>query len=66
MIERLQSLNFAVLESEMDYIDRLPRALSLIGRLLQSVAEQGRQLSDQLNLRYFAHIEAFSQPTVSA
>ncbi|HMY00140.1 MAG TPA: alpha-E domain-containing protein, partial [Agitococcus sp.] len=66
MSERLQSLNFAVLESEMDYIQRLPRALMLIAKLLKSIAEQGRQLSDQLNLRYFAHIETFSQPTVSA
>ncbi|WP_297926964.1 circularly permuted type 2 ATP-grasp protein [uncultured Agitococcus sp.] len=66
MSERLQSLNFAVLESEMDYIQRLPRALTLIAKLLKSIAEQGRQLSDQLNLRYFAHIETFSQPTVSA
>lgn len=66
MSERLQSLNFAVLESEMDYAQRLPRALMLIAKLLQSIAEQGRQLSDQLNLRYFAHIETFSQPTVSA
>jgi uncharacterized alpha-E superfamily protein len=66
MSERLQSLNFAVLESEMDYIQRLPRALMLIAKLLKSIAEQGRQLSDQLNLRYFAHIEALSQPTVSA
>ena len=50
----------------MDYVQRLPRALMLIAKLLQSIAEQGRQLSDQLNLHYFAHIEIFSQPTVSA
>lgn len=64
--ERLQSLNFDVLESEMDYPNRLPRALGLIANLLHEIAATGRGLSDHLSLRYFAHIDTISQPTVSA
>ncbi|PTQ91201.1 circularly permuted type 2 ATP-grasp protein [Agitococcus lubricus] len=64
--ERLRSLNFDVLESEMDYPTRLPRALGLIAVLLQDIARTGRDLSDHLSLRYFAHIDTISQPTVSA
>jgi uncharacterized alpha-E superfamily protein len=66
LMQQLQSLNFAVLESEMDYPQRLPRALGLIAHLLEEIAHTGRHLSDNINLRYFAQIDTLSQPTVSA
>ena len=64
--ERLQSLSFDVLESEMHYPLRLSRALTMIARLLHDIAATGRGLSDHLSLRYFAHIDTISQPTVSS
>jgi uncharacterized alpha-E superfamily protein len=66
LIERLQSLNFDVLESEMYYPARLTRALMMIARLLHEIAAAGRGLSDHLSLRYFAHIDTISQPTASS
>ncbi len=64
--ERLQSLNFGVLEIEMDYPPRLQGALNMLAGLLHDIANSGRGLSDQLSLRYFAHIDMISQPTVSS
>lgn len=64
--ERLQSLNFGVLEIEMDYPPRLHGALSMLAGLLHEIANTGRGLSDHLSLRYFAHIDMISQPTVSS
>jgi len=66
LIERLESLNFDVLESEMHYPARLARALTMIARLLHEIAAAGRGLSDHLSLRYFAHIDTISQPTASS
>jgi uncharacterized alpha-E superfamily protein len=64
--EQLQSINFDVLESEMNYPSRLNKALALIARLLQDIAQAGRNLASSLELRYFAHIDTFSQSTVSS
>ncbi len=64
--ERLQSLSFDVLESELYYPQRLAKALTMIARLLHDIASTGRGLSDNLSLRYFAHIDTISQTTVSS
>jgi uncharacterized alpha-E superfamily protein len=64
--ERLQSLNFGVLEIEMDYPPRLQGALKMLAGMLHEIANTGRGLSDHLSLRYFAHIDMISQPTVSS
>lgn len=66
MNERLRTLNLSVLESEMLMPDRLPRVLQMLAGLLQEVAAQSRQLSDQLGLRYFVHIDAVSHTMASA
>lgn len=64
--EQLESINFDVLESEMNYPARLTKALALIARLLQDIGQAGSNLASSLELRYFAHIDTFSQSTVSS
>jgi hypothetical protein len=49
----------------MQYPARLPKALAILARLLRDIARAGLGLSDQLTLRYFAHVDSISQPTVS-
>jgi uncharacterized circularly permuted ATP-grasp superfamily protein/uncharacterized alpha-E superfamily protein len=66
MSEKLQTLNLMVLESELGHEQRLQTALRMVSGLLREVAAQSRLLSDNLGLRYFAHIDAVSQPTASA
>jgi uncharacterized circularly permuted ATP-grasp superfamily protein/uncharacterized alpha-E superfamily protein len=66
MSEKLQTLNLSVLESELSCEPRLHTALCMVAGLLREVAAQSRLLSDNLGLRYFAHIDAVSQPTASA
>jgi uncharacterized circularly permuted ATP-grasp superfamily protein/uncharacterized alpha-E superfamily protein len=66
MTETLRTLNLSVLESEMQYEGRLHAALTMVAGLLREIGAQSRQLSDQLSLRYFAHIDSVSQPTASA
>ncbi|MDP2226144.1 MAG: circularly permuted type 2 ATP-grasp protein [Moraxellaceae bacterium] len=63
---KLESLELAVLESEMAYGSRLQGALFMLASLLHTVAVEGRGLSDQIGLRYFAHIDTVSQTTASA
>ena len=65
LTETLSSLNLAVLESEMQYPGRLEKALHVLAGLLHTVTREGLALSDQLTLRYFAHVDSVSQPTVS-
>ncbi len=64
--EQLQTLNFDVLESEMHYPTRLVKALALVASLLREVSQAARQLANSLELRYFVHIDTFSQSTVSS
>jgi uncharacterized circularly permuted ATP-grasp superfamily protein/uncharacterized alpha-E superfamily protein len=64
--EQLRSINFDILESEMNYPLRLTKALALIARLLQNIGQAGANLANSLELRYFAHIDTFSQSTVSS
>lgn len=64
--EQLQTLNFDVLESEMHYPTRLVKALALVANLLRAVSQAARQLANSLELRYFVHIDTFSQSTVSS
>ncbi|RZU38295.1 putative circularly permuted ATP-grasp superfamily protein [Fluviicoccus keumensis] len=63
--DQLATLDLGVLESEMQYPARLPKALAILARLLRDIAAAGLGLSDQLTLRYFAHVDSISQPTVS-
>ncbi len=63
--DKLASLDLGVLESEMQYPARLPKALAILAALLREVANAGFLLSDQLTLRYFAQVASLSQPTVS-
>lgn len=64
--EQLQSLNFDVLESEMNYPTRLSKVLALVARLLRAIMESAQSLANSLELRYFAHVDTFSQSTVSS
>lgn len=66
MSEKLQTLNLSVLEIEVLSPQRLQRALGMLAELLREVAEQSRHLSEELGLRYFAHIDAVSRTTASA
>ncbi|MGH8493721.1 MAG: circularly permuted type 2 ATP-grasp protein [Moraxellaceae bacterium] len=66
MNEKLQTLNLSVLEIEVQSPLRLQRALDMLAGLLAEVAEQSRHLSEELSLRYFAHIDAVSRTTASA
>lgn len=63
--DQLATLDLGVLESEMQYPKRLPKALAILARLLHDIAKAGLGLSDQLTLRYFAHVDSISHPTVS-
>lgn len=66
MREKLQSLNLGVLESELAYGQRLAGALVMLAAMLAELAEASRQISDQLGLHYFAHVDAVNQITASA
>lgn len=63
--DKLATLDLGVLESEMQYPARLPQALAILANLLNEIAGAGFALSDRLTLRYFAHVDSISQPTVS-
>lgn len=66
MSEKLRTLNLAVLEIEMLSEPRLQRALALLAELLNEISAQSRHLSEELGLRYFAHVDAVSRTTASA
>ncbi len=66
MREKLQSLDLAVLESEIAYGQRLAGALGMLAGMLNEIGQEACEISDQLGLRHFAHVDAVSQITASA
>ncbi|MCY1499777.1 hypothetical protein D9M68_338050 [compost metagenome] len=66
LIGRLLAFDLASLENPLFGIASLGEVLEGLAALLTEIAQAAGQISDRLELRYFAHIDDVSQQTVSA
>ncbi|MBM7061250.1 circularly permuted type 2 ATP-grasp protein [Pseudomonas sp. UL073] len=66
LIGRLLAFDLATLENPLFGASGLDAVLLGLADLLQEIAQAAGQISDRLELRYFAHIDDISQQTVSA